>query len=253
EASSNSPPANISGMWQGSPQSGGPSWPEEPGQPFFPGQQIIPPSSCGQQPGQPDQQCFSGQAAGQAGQIPSIRQLNPLKQLGWLLNPGQSVWPGQPGGPAIHPGTSVWPGQGSSASAVPYNMNLPRGFYDRMLITMNGAVKPNANKFAVDLLRGHDIALHLNPRFNEAAGQVIVRNHKVANQWGKEERDLQSPFPFMKGQPFEILCTYHEFKVAVNNTQVLEFKHRIKELNQINRINIFGDITLASLSVDNLP
>ncbi|KAL4613224.1 galectin-5-like [Arapaima gigas] len=257
------PSVNSSGMWQSSQLSGRPSWPEEPVQPHCPGQQIVSPSRPGQQHGKPDLHC-SGHAAGHAGQT---AHPYPPNHLGWLLNPGQSGWPGQLGRQAMHPGAPGWPGQGSSTSTqlcpnppvrpltIPYNLNLPRGLSDRMLVTMNGAVNPSANKFTIDFHRGNDIAFHINPRFCEAGGQVIVRNHRVGNKWGKEERDLYTQFPFAKGEQFEIkiLCTFHEFKVAVNNTQVLEFKHRIKQLNEINQISILDDITLTSLSVDTLP
>lgn len=51
----------------------------------------------------------------------------------------------------------------------------------------------------------------------------------------------------------KILCTNSEFKVAVNNTPVFEFKHRIREVNQIDRINILHDVSLTSVNVDTLP
>lgn len=51
----------------------------------------------------------------------------------------------------------------------------------------------------------------------------------------------------------KILCTISEFKVAVNATPMFEFKHRIKEVNQIDRINILHDVSLTSVTVDTLP
>lgn len=122
-----------------------------------------------------------------------------------------------------------------------------------MLITIIGEVKPNAKHFTVNLNRGNDIAFHLNPRFNEGGRQVIVRNSMVGNQWGKEERELPS-FPFVLGKPFElkILCTDTEFKVAANKSHLLEFKHRIRDLNQIRALSIFNDITLSSVNVETL-
>ncbi|XP_023647973.1 uncharacterized protein [Paramormyrops kingsleyae] len=245
-------------MWSGEPSQ--PCWPgEQPAQsnfPYFPGQPTS--STAPSWPGNP------GQSAGQPGQVLCPEQPNPPVVLGWQ---GQSSWPTQPAIPALHPGQPGWPGQTPSTPsqpwpcppiaplAVPYHIDLPRGMYDRMLITIRGQVNHNANKITINLLRGKDIALHINPRFNEAGRQVVVRNHRVDECWGREERELQAPFPFTRGTPFEIkiLCTYNEFKVAVNNTQVLEFKHRIRELNQINRIDICDDMTLASISVDNLP
>ncbi|KAG7467868.1 hypothetical protein MATL_G00136750, partial [Megalops atlanticus] len=229
-------------LWPGhsSQGSGGAVWPCQP----------IPPSW----PGQPTQPSCPGQQ-----NLPTAPA--------WPGNPGQPGWPGQPGGQANYPGQPGWPSQNPSCTTqqwpgppagpltVPYTMGLPRGVYDKLLITINGQVKANAKMFTVDFLRGNDIALHINPRFNEGGKQVIVRNHKVGERWGKEERDIQSHFPFIQGQPFEmkILCTYNEFRVAVNNIQVLEFKHRVRELNQINQVSIDNDITLSSVNVDTLP
>lgn len=56
----------------------------------------------------------------------------------------------------------------------------------------------------MNFLRGNDIAFHINPRFNEGGKQVVVRNHKIGEAWGTEERDMKGPFPFAPGSPFEV-------------------------------------------------
>lgn len=56
----------------------------------------------------------------------------------------------------------------------------------------------------MNFLRGNDIAFHINPRFSEGGKQVLVRNHKLGERWGAEERDLKGPFPFALGSPFEV-------------------------------------------------
>ncbi|KAF6723206.1 Galectin-3 [Oryzias melastigma] len=138
---------------------------------------------------------------------------------------------------------------------VPYNLNLARGVYDKMMMTILGYVKPNAKMFTVNFLRGNDIAFHINPRFNEGGKQVVVRNHKLGERWGQEERDLKGPFPFASGSTFEmkVLCTPEAFRVAVNNIPMFEFRHRIRELNQIDRINILHDVVLTYINVETLP
>ncbi|XP_018551773.1 galectin-3 isoform X2 [Lates calcarifer] len=118
---------------------------------------------------------------------------------GWPYNPGQSGWPGQ--NPSLMP--SHWLPPTSGPLSVPYNLNLARGVYDKMMMTILGHVKPNAKMFTVNFLRGNDIAFHINPRFSEGGKQVVVRNHKVGERWGPEERDLKGPFPFALGSPFE--------------------------------------------------
>lgn len=134
-------------------------------------------------------------------------------------------------------------------------MNFPRGIYDKLMLTIRGQIKSDAKMFTINFLRGNDIALHINPRFNDGGKQVLVRNHKLGEKWGAEERNLLGPFPFLPGHHFEmkILCSVSEFKVAVNSTPMFEFKHRIKEVNQIDRINILHDVTLTSVNVDTLP
>uniref|UniRef100_A0A3P9I4L4 Galectin n=1 Tax=Oryzias latipes TaxID=8090 RepID=A0A3P9I4L4_ORYLA len=170
---------------------------------------------------------------------------------GWPYNPGQSGWPGQT--PALMP--QHWLPPTSGPLNVPYNLNLGRGMYDKMMMTILGYVKPNAKMFTVNFLRGNDIAFHINPRFNEGGKQVVVRNHKLGERWGQEERDLKGPFPFAAGSTFEmkVLCTAEAFRVAVNNIPMFEFRHRIRELNQIDRINILHDVVLTYINVETLP
>ncbi|XP_053301787.1 galectin-3 [Pleuronectes platessa] len=170
---------------------------------------------------------------------------------GWPYNPGQSGWPGQ--NPSMTP--LHWLPPTSGSLSVPYNWNLTRGVYDKMMLTILGHVKPNAKMFTVNLLRGNDIAFHINPRFNEGGKQVFVRNHKLGEHWGSEERDLKAPFPFAPGSPFEmkILCTQEAFRVAVNNIPLFEFRHRIRELNRVDRINILHDVVLTYVNVETLP
>ncbi|XP_060948078.1 galectin-3-like [Limanda limanda] len=184
---------------------------------------------------------------------PSPHQRLPgwLAHPGWPYNPGQSGWPGQ--NPYMTPISWLPPTSGSLS--VPYNFNLARGVYDKMMLTIQGHVKPNAKMFTVNLLRGNDIAFHINPRFNEGGKPVLVRNHKLGDRWGAEERDLKGPFPFAPGSSFEmkILCTQEAFRVAVNNMPLFEFRHRIRELNRVDRINILHDVVLTFVNVETLP
>ncbi|XP_018968699.2 galectin-3-like isoform X1 [Cyprinus carpio] len=220
----------VNPTWPGQPAN--PTWPGQPANPTCPGQPANP--TC---PGQPANPTWPGQPA------------NPT----WPAQPNQPAWPGQPGQPTA-PG---WPGPAPQTSpralTVPFDLPLQSGIYNKMLITIAGEIKLNANNFTVNFKRGSDIAFHLNPRFNEGGRQVIVRNSMIGNQWGREERELPS-FPFVPGKPFElkILCTDTEFKVAVNKSHLLEYKHRIRELNQIRDLSVYGDVTLSSVNVETL-
>lgn len=119
-----------------------------------------------------------------------------------------------------------------------------------MSITIAGTINPNPNKITVDLSVGRDLAFHFNPRFNESGRQVIVRNSCIGGQWGREERELRH-FPFCPGQPFElkINCTNHEFKVTVNNADLLTYRHRITNLRSVNTLSIYNDLSLSKVDV----
>uniref|UniRef100_A0A8C0J2J6 Galectin n=1 Tax=Chelonoidis abingdonii TaxID=106734 RepID=A0A8C0J2J6_CHEAB len=103
-------------------------------------------------------------------------------------------------------------------------------------------------RFHVNLKWGDHIALHLNPRFSE---KTIVRNSQLHQSWGPEERGLPSGMPLHRGQSFTIwiLCDAHCFKVAVNGQHQFEYNHRVPNLQQIDRLEIGGDVTLICVQV----
>ncbi|XP_014870056.1 galectin-3-like [Poecilia latipinna] len=263
----------------GNNQSGGPwpanpNWPGQPAtNPTWPGGQPAPnPTWPGGQPA-PNPTWPGGQPApnptwpgGQPAPNPMWPGGQPASNPAWPggQSGGNNMWPGgnpsqptAPGGFPSGPGSNG-PGPAIPAApyknlAVPYEERLPMGIYDKLLITIRGTVKPNAEKFAVNLSAGNDIAFHFNPRFNEAGRKALVRNSLIGEKWGKEERNVNQ-FPFVLGQPFEmkILCTNTEFKVAVNNSHVLEYKHRLTNLRSINKLGILFDLTLSDVCVENI-
>ncbi|XP_035023547.1 galectin-3b [Hippoglossus stenolepis] len=164
--------------------------------------------------------------------------------------PGPGGWPSPAHGPGPGPGPT-FPTAPQQILSVPYEQNLPNGVYDKLLITIAGTVKPNANKITVNLRMHKDLAFHFNPRFNEGGKKVVVRNSCIRDKWGQEERALKH-FPFVQGQAFEmkIMCTNREFKVAVNNSHLLEFKHRVTNLRSINKLCISNDLTLSRVHME---
>uniref|UniRef100_H3CA75 Galectin n=1 Tax=Tetraodon nigroviridis TaxID=99883 RepID=H3CA75_TETNG len=166
---------------------------------------------------------------------------------------GGALWPGS-GGPAF-PGPAAGPGPAPGRLTVPHEEELPAGVFANLLITINGSVHQHANKITVDLTTERaDLAFHFNPRFNENGQQVIVRNSCVGNQWGPEERDLLGGFPFVKDKPFEmkILCTDHEFRVAVDERHLLAFQHRVRDLRSIRKLSIYNDLSLSAVRLETL-
>ncbi|NXE51693.1 LEG3 protein, partial [Casuarius casuarius] len=172
---------------------------------------------------------------------------------------GPGDFPGGPGGPGHHPppghpGFGPPPPQGGPAAPMvtapsfPFDLPLQAGLMPRMLITITGTVNARPDRFALDFKKGHDIAFHFNPRFNEDNRKVIVCNSMFHNKWGKEERTAPR-FPFEAGKPFklQILCEVDHFKVAVNDAHLLQYHYREKKLNEITRLCIGGDISLTSV------
>ncbi|XP_054653070.1 galectin-3b [Dunckerocampus dactyliophorus] len=133
---------------------------------------------------------------------------------------------------------------------MPFTQNIPRGLEAGTNIIINANIKDKADKFIVDLGASGDLAFHFNPRFNEYGKKVIVRNSRIRNKWGQEERDL-ARFPFMAGQPFQmrIQCTDKMFQVFVNNNHLLDFKHRMANLRNIDKLSIFNDVTLSQVNI----
>ncbi|XP_013877568.1 galectin-3b [Austrofundulus limnaeus] len=230
------------------PAGGGnnPTWPGQPGtNPTWPGGQP------GTNPTWP---------GGQPGTNPTWPGGQPAPNPTWPGGPsgGGGMWPGgnpsQPTAPGgFGPGPAM-PTAPQKSLAVPYYMKLPQGVHDKLLITISGTIKPNAEKITLDFATSNNVAFHFNPRFNESGKKVIVRNSCINGQWGKEERELKN-FPFVPGQPFEIkiLCTNKEFKVAVNNNHLLEFPYRVTNLRSIENLNIYYDLNLSDVRTETLP
>ncbi|KAB0395896.1 hypothetical protein E2I00_011020, partial [Balaenoptera physalus] len=131
-----------------------------------------------------------------------------------------------------------------SLQTLPFVARLNSSMGPGRTVVIKGEVNTNAKGFAVDLLSGKskDIALHLNPRLNVKA---FVRNSFLQQSWGEEERNITC-FPFSPGMYFEMIiyCDVREFKVAVNGVHSLEYRHRFKDLSDIDTLEIDGDIHL---------
>ncbi|XP_045862476.1 galectin-3-like [Meles meles] len=232
--SGNPHPQGWPGQWGNQPAGAG-GYPEASYPGAYPGQ--APPGSYpgqappGSYPGQAPPGAYPGPTA-PAYPGPPASGAHPGQQSG----PGAYPPPGQPSAPGAQPAAGAF-GIPAGPLTVPYDLPLPRG-----------TTKPNANRFALDFKRGNDVAFHFNPRFNEDNKRVIVCNTKLDDIWGKEER--QATFPFESGKPFKIqvLVESDHFKVAVNDAHLLQYNHRMKNLQEISKLGISGDIDLTSAS-----
>ncbi|XP_010119576.1 PREDICTED: galectin-8, partial [Chlamydotis macqueenii] len=135
-----------------------------------------------------------------------------------------------------------------SQFGVPYVEKLGTALHPGCIIAIKGEVNKNPKSFTINLKSSDskDIALHLNPRVKN---KVFVRNSYLYDSWGEEEKEVAN-FPFSPGMYFELIifCDLHQFKVAVNGVHTLEYKHRFKQLEKINVLEIMGDITLLDVN-----
>ncbi|XP_054831126.1 galectin-8 [Eublepharis macularius] len=136
---------------------------------------------------------------------------------------------------------------GRSQFVIPYVAQLNSAVEPGQTIVIKGEVNENPNSFAINLKPSEtsDIALHLNPRIK---AKVFVRNSYLHDSWGEEEKSI-SHFPFCPGMYFELIifCDAVQYKVAVNGVHTLEYKHRFKQLDKINILEICGDIQLLDV------
>uniref|UniRef100_K7FX67 Galectin n=1 Tax=Pelodiscus sinensis TaxID=13735 RepID=K7FX67_PELSI len=255
------PWGNQPGAFQGYPGAPG-AYPGAPG--AYPGAPGAYPGAPGAYPGAPGAYPGApGAYPGAPGAYPGAPGAYPGAPGAYPGAPGAypgapGAYPGAPGAypgaPGAYPGApGAYPGAPGAYPPggplkVPFDLPLQSGLMPRLLITIVGTVNPHPSRFALDFKKGDDVAFHFNPRFNEDNRQVIVCNTKSQNNWGTEERT--SPrFPFEAGKPFKIqvLCETDHFKIAVNDAHLLQYNYRLRNLNEITKLSISGDISLTSV------
>ncbi|XP_078287302.1 galectin-8-like isoform X2 [Rhinoraja longicauda] len=115
----------------------------------------------------------------------------------------------------------------------------------QQLIKIVGTVNSKPRKFTINLKAKYadNIALHIDQRYAENA---VVRNSRIHQNWGTEERTL--PFlPFVPGQTFEmqIIVQPSCYKILVNGRHLFNYNHRLQPLNQIDELEVTGDVSLS--------
>uniref|UniRef100_A0A8C6SUZ4 Galectin n=1 Tax=Neogobius melanostomus TaxID=47308 RepID=A0A8C6SUZ4_9GOBI len=126
------------------------------------------------------------------------------------------------------------------------NMELKVG--DKLKI--KGMILHDADRFQIDLgCNREDIALHLNPRFNDDLdGTVLVFNSMTAGCWGDEKREMLNTL--QKGSEVKIVVKFSGdmFEVELPDEQEVQFPNR-EDMNLINYLRIRGDFKLVSFKI----
>uniref|UniRef100_A0A8C9V829 Galectin n=1 Tax=Scleropages formosus TaxID=113540 RepID=A0A8C9V829_SCLFO len=123
----------------------------------------------------------------------------------------------------------------------PYKLIMQGGMYHGRSITVQGVVNLSAKTFFIELRYKNGVAFQLSPDFDKS--RVVCSSQK----WRSEER-LQG-LPFCKGRPFtvNILCEVTCYRISINGIQTITFKHRYSMLNEIDILEIGGDVSLTSV------
>eukprot|EP00079_Xenopus_tropicalis_P029591 XP_012825110.1 PREDICTED: galectin-4-like isoform X2 [Xenopus tropicalis] len=127
----------------------------------------------------------------------------------------------------------------------PFKANIRGGMIPKRTVVIKGIVNSNAKTFQISFKVGYtnDIALHINPRLNK---NTLVRNSFINGTWGEEEKDVVKN-PFHQGEYFDISVRSGEkqFKVYVNGYHCFNYVHRLTNLQQIDTMEIDGDLKLC--------
>ncbi|XP_025753862.1 galectin-4 isoform X6 [Oreochromis niloticus] len=166
--------------------------------------------------------------------------------------PGGDMGDGYPGGMGggmggAFPGSNLpgMSGQPVYNPPVPYSSIIQGGMFPKRTIVIRGMVPYGAHKLSIKFLvsRSRDVAFHIHPRFREG---IVLRNSMIGGNWGQEEREM-SMNPFMEGQYFDmsIRCGNQRFKVFVNGQHLFDFFHRWQSFNEIDMLEIEGDVQIS--------
>ncbi|XP_029642889.1 galectin-9-like [Octopus sinensis] len=128
---------------------------------------------------------------------------------------------------------------------VPLSVSLPNT-YNRHILVTGYPSSQYPERFSINLKFGCETPFHLDVRFHYGASRnTVVCNSYIFGAWGNEE--VHSHFPFSCGNSFEIkiIETPHMYKVLVNGHHYLNFNHRFPAYNQVNKLEIEGDVVLT--------
>ncbi|TDG48153.1 hypothetical protein AWZ03_005328 [Drosophila navojoa] len=120
---------------------------------------------------------------------------------------------------------------------------------------ITGRALPDAYRFVINfVLENNDVALHINPRFDE---KCVVRNNQVRGSWVREERESTLPFLFRRGEYFaiQVLVTQSCYLMSFNGHHMEPFVHRMP-YDKVRYLEVLGcadDIRIHRSEVRSYP
>ncbi|XP_016118647.1 galectin-9C-like [Sinocyclocheilus grahami] len=123
---------------------------------------------------------------------------------------------------------------------VPYKSIIDGGLRFGKVIIIEGVINPNGME--IFLRHKSGIAFYYSPRFDE---NVVVCNSYEDGTWGDEE--IYELMPIQIGQPLQvtIFCSHQGYEVFVNGEQTHTYSHRYTNLEEIDVLDIRGDVQLS--------
>jgi len=129
---------------------------------------------------------------------------------------------------------------------VPYQAGIEGGFTPGKRLFVSGLLEKKGKQFSINLITPTgDIALHLNPRFNE---KRIVRNSQLNGEFGAEESE--GKFPLEKDLICDVIIVNepYAYQIFFNNAHYCAYAHRT-DPDHIRGLKIEGDIELQGVHV----
>ncbi|VDD85794.1 unnamed protein product, partial [Enterobius vermicularis] len=123
---------------------------------------------------------------------------------------------------------------------IPFVHPLHEPLRDGCKIEVHGEVEEGHHEnFAIELLSGPHIVLHVNFRFLPGE-HVLVLNAAAHGNWGEEVRTTNTLHP---GQHFNISVIVHHdhYDIEVNGETVGEFRHRYP-IHTVQALGVKGDV-----------
>uniref|UniRef100_A0A673FU70 Galectin n=1 Tax=Sinocyclocheilus rhinocerous TaxID=307959 RepID=A0A673FU70_9TELE len=125
---------------------------------------------------------------------------------------------------------------------VPYKSIIYEGVQPAKCIIIQGVITPQAKRVEFSLRHKTGIAFYYSLCFDE---DVVVCNSYEDGTWGNEEQSGLKLFE--RGQPFQvtICCSPDNYKMFVNGENVCTYSHRYTKLEEIDVLEVSGDVQLS--------